>query len=138
MFIFPLLLHPCSPAANAGTEELHKLVGLHVQQLVEVRSAEGKLAERALLRRLGDEGIFLSLLSNDGVATGGIDGLDAKKKDESAQEIKDPKSKAKIKSSVRNDARRRADGLRSACGDGFTLSQGPTPPLSSPSRHAPW
>ena len=59
-FVFFFNVH--SPAADASTEELDKLVGLHVEKLVEVRSAVRELAEGALLGRLGDEIISFSLL----------------------------------------------------------------------------
>eukprot|EP00982_Pelagococcus_subviridis_P004574 29242-Pelagococcus_subviridis.AAC.3 len=47
---------------DARAEEIHELVRLHVEKLVEVDAAELKLAERALLGRLGDEGIFFATL----------------------------------------------------------------------------
>ena len=46
-------------AADARAEEVDERLGLHVEELLEVRPAEGELAEGPLLGGLGHESIFL-------------------------------------------------------------------------------
>ena len=45
----PVARAGCAPAARAGVEQLHQLIGGQVQQLVQVHTADGELAEGALL-----------------------------------------------------------------------------------------
>jgi hypothetical protein len=40
----------CEPAASAGVEKLHELLGAHVEKRVEIDATEGELLERPLLR----------------------------------------------------------------------------------------
>lgn len=39
----------CKPAACTGVEELHKLIGAHVEEGIEIHTSEGELLECSLL-----------------------------------------------------------------------------------------